>query len=250
VRKTRDLPPMPTPDDYLRLAQHAKSPAASGELARRGLVLIREGAATDPEGALLLWREVFRDHLAAGRPRSALAVARKMVRLNVLTELAHADYGRTCCALGRWIAAAQSFRLAARFAPAQRRSLHWGACAAAFEHAGMGDEALAALDKALRWSTARRPLYRAHAAAVRLDAGQSVDDLAAIVSDLELAPCGEGYGRYVLGRLFEHMNDPARARKFLREFVRRNAADPMKAASLAGELARARKSLRSLRVSR
>jgi tetratricopeptide (TPR) repeat protein len=168
-----------------------------------------------------------------------------MVRLGALSELTHADLGRACTALGWWQQAALAYRLAARFAPARRRPLHWGACAAAFDHAGMPDDALAALDRAVRWSTNTRPLHRAYAALIRTERGEPVDDVPAVLSDLELAPCGEGYGRYVLGRLYFRLGDAARARRFLREFLRRNVGDPLREATLAGEIARARRCLRA-----
>ncbi len=235
-------------DDYLRLAVQATSPSASGAFARQGLQQHRDHEPVDAEGEVLLLREVFRSHLAARRRRSAHAVARKMVRLAALPELTHADLGRACAALGRWTDAAQAYRLAARFAPARRRGLHWGASASAFAHAGQTEEALAALDRAIRWSTTARPLHRAHAAVLRVDRGENPDDLPAVVSDLELAPCGEGYGRYILGLLYLGLGERARARKYLREFLRRNLGDPLKEATLAGELQRARKSLRSALV--
>jgi hypothetical protein len=225
-------------EDFLRLAMEAASPAAAGELAQKGL---DAGAhATDPEARVLLLREVFKAHLHAGRPRSAHAVARKMVRLGALPEVTHADLGRACAALGWWLRAAQAYRLAARFAPAHRRALHWGACASALHHARRHDESLAALERATRWSTSTRPLHRGYAAVVRLDQGHPVPDLAAITDDLEGARCGEGYGRYVLGLLALAQGDTTRGQRYLREFIDRNAADPLRAATLAAELARAR----------
>src|SRR5688572_4230894 len=111
-----------------------RSQAAAGELAKQGLAHAKANE-LDPEGEVLLLREVFKAHLHAHRPRSAHAVARKMVRLGALPEVTHADLGRACAALGWWMSASQAYRLAARFAPAQRRALHWASCAAALHHA-------------------------------------------------------------------------------------------------------------------
>lgn len=230
------------PDDYLRLAVGSRSPAAAGEFAKQGLAAKPEEL--DPEGAVLLLREVFRAHLHAGRPRSAHAVARKMVRLGALPEVTHADLGRACAALGWSTRAAQAYRLAARFAPARRRAMHWAACASALHHGKKYDESLAALERAIRWSTGTRPLHRAYAALVEVDQGHEVPDLDEIVSELEAARCGEGYGRYVLGLLEIARGQEIRGRRYLREFVKRNTGDPMREATLAAEITRARRALR------
>jgi tetratricopeptide (TPR) repeat protein len=231
-------------EEYLRLAMAASSPEQAAALAREGLAVLPAG---DGEGAVLLYREIFKAHLVAGRPRSAHAVARKMVRAGALPEVTHADLGRACAALGWWARAAQAYRLAARFAPARRRSLHWAACASAFHHAALHEEALAALERALRWSTTTRPLHRGYAALVRIDRGEAVDDLDVVVADLEVARCGEGYGRYVLGRLVYARGDTQRGAGFLREFLRRNVGDPLREATLAGEIRAARTLLQQRR---
>jgi tetratricopeptide (TPR) repeat protein len=219
------------------------SPKAASALAQAGLATAPEQL--DPESRVLLLREVLKGHLHVGRVRSAHAIARKMVRAGALAELAHADLGRACAALAWWMRAAQAYRIAARFAPARRRSLHWGACASALHHAGRHDEALAALDRAIRWSSSTRPLHRAYAALVQLEMGREVDQIDEIESDLEVARAGEGYGRYVLGRLALARGDAARGKRLLREFLKRNVRDPMRRATLSGEIARARAALRS-----
>jgi hypothetical protein len=222
----------------------APSPEEALAHARNGLASLTPD---DSEGAVLLHREIFKAHLVAGRPRSAHAIARKMVRAGALTEVAHADLGRACAALGWWIRAAQAYRLAARFAPARRRALHWGACGSAFHHARHHDEAIAAFDRALRWSTTTRPLHRAQSVLVRLDRGEKVEDLDGVVADLELARCGEGYGRYVLGRLVIAGGDRRKGTTFLREFLRRNVGDALREATLAGEIRAARRLLQETR---
>lgn len=248
MRKLRDRIGPLEPEDYLRLATESHSPKAAGELARQGLLAPESKGGADPESELLLLRELFKSHVYARRPRSAHAVAKKMVRLGALPEVAHADLGRASASLGWFVRASQAYRLAARFAPAHRRALHWGACAAALHHAGRHDEALAALERAVRWSTTTRPLHRAHAALVQLDRGREVEDLAALTEELSEAKCGEGYGRYVLGLLAEARGDRVAAVGYLREFVTRNHGDLLKAATLTGELARARRVLRARRA--
>ncbi|MBI5514798.1 MAG: hypothetical protein HY909_13570 [Deltaproteobacteria bacterium] len=245
MRKLRErLGPLDA-DDYLRLALGSPSPAAAAVFAEKGLQ--GSGPAVDPEVTVLLLREVFRAHLQARRVRSAHAVARKMVALGALPEIAYADLGRACSALGWWPQAAQAYRMAARHAPARRRAMHWEAVGTALHHARRPEDALAALERAGRWALTTRPLHRAHAALVRLDGGATEVSLQGVLEDLETAPCGEGYGRYIAGLLREALGDSPRAQQHLRAFVRRNRHDATRAVTLATELRRARRTLRRLR---
>ncbi len=248
MRKQRNL----TADDYLRLAISTGSPAEAAVLAERGL-RHHGGAgdqAIDPETRLLLLREIYRAHLHARRLRSAHAIARKMVRLGVAQEIAHVDLARACATLGWWGRASQAYRIAARNAPAARRAMHWASVAAALHHAEQYDDALSALERAVRWSLATRPLHRAYMALVHLDAGRRVDEvdnLAEIVNELECARCGEGFGRYVLGLLHAAQGERERAARHLKQFVKRNADDALRSITLGAEIRRARRTLRDLR---
>jgi len=238
-----------TADDYLRLALHTGSPDAAAVYAEKGLRYASDRV--DAETRVLLLREIYRSHLYARRVRSAHAVARKMVRLGVAQEIAHVDLGRACLTLGWWMRAAQAYRIAARNAPASRRGMHWFSVGIALHHAEQSDEALGALERAVRWSTSTRALHRAYAALVRLDAGEApsdIEDLDERIDELESARCGEGFGRYVLGLLYAATGDRRRARRHLLIFIRRNHHDPMRAVTLAHELRRARLCLRALRA--
>jgi tetratricopeptide (TPR) repeat protein len=238
-----------TADDYLRLAIHTGSPAAAGAYAMKGLRDAQNRI--DPETTLLLLREIYRSHFYAGRLRSAHAIARKMVRLGVALEIAHVDLGRVCLALGWWLRASQAYRIAARNAPARRRAMHWSSVAIALHHGGDADGALSALERAIRWSLNTRPLHRAYMALVHIDAGEapeSVEGITEAIDELEVARCGEGFGRYVLGLLHAARGDDRRARAHLRIFVKRNADDPMRASTLGNELRRARATLRTIRA--
>ena len=237
-------------DDYLRLALHTGSPDAAAVYAEKGLRYVSDRV--DAETRVLLLREIYRSHLYARRVRSAHAVARKMVRLGVAQEIAHVDLGRACSTLGWWMRAAQSYRIAARNAPASRRALHWFSVGIALHHAEQTQESLSALDRAVRWSLSTRALHRAYAALVRLDGGElasDIEDFDQLIADLEAARCGEGFGRFVLGLLHAAGGDRGRARRHLVIFIRRNQLDPMRAVTLAHELRRARLCLRSLRKS-
>lgn len=244
VRKVRPM----SADDYLRLAIQTGSPDAASAYAEKGLRTVTDQA--NPETLVLLLREIYRSHLYARRLRSAHAVARKMVRVGVAQEIAYTDLARAQAALGWWHRAAESYRVAARIAPASRRAMHWGLLAAALQRQGRHAEGLSALERAARWSLGSRPLYRAQMALARLEMGASVDeidDLEERVTDLECARCGEGYGRFVLGLLYARTGDRARARRNLKQFVKRNAADPLRSLTLAWEVRRARDELRRLR---
>ncbi len=249
VRKQRNL----TADDYLRLAISTGSPAEAAVLAERGLRHHGDAAgdqAIDPETRLLLLREIYRAHLHARRLRSAHAVARKTARLGVAQEIAHVDLARACAALGWWSRAAQAYRISARTAPAARRAMHWASVAVALHHAEQYDDAMSALERAVRWSLTTRPLHRAYMALVQLDSGRRVDEienLAEVVDELECARCGEGFGRYVLGLLYAAKGERERASRHLRQFIKRNADDPLRSITLASELRRARRTLRDLR---
>lgn len=237
-----------TADDYLRLAIHSGSPADASAYAVKGLRNASDKI--DPETLLLLLREIYRSHFYAGRLRSAHAIARKMARTGTSIEVVHADLGRVCMALGWFPRAAQAYRIAARNAPARRRAMHWAFVAIALHQAGDTDGALGALERAIRWSLATRPLHRAYMALVRIDGGEApeaIEGLTEAIHELETARCGEGYGRYVLGLLYAATGNDLRARAHLRTFIKRNAGDPMRAATLAAEIRRARDTLRAIR---
>ena len=49
-------------------------------------------------------------------------------------------------------------------------------------------EASAALERAVRWGTRDKPLYKAHLALVRLAAGEALPDLQSTIHDLAAVP--------------------------------------------------------------
>jgi hypothetical protein len=71
-----------------------------------------------------------------------------------------------------------------------------------------------------------------------------VEDVRAIIEELALAPCGRGYGRFVLGHLSYAVGAWDVARRFLEAFVKRTeGARPVLALALEGELQMARTTL-------
>jgi len=101
-----------------------------------------------------------------------------------------------------------------------------------------------ALERAVRWGTHDKPLYRAHLALVRLAVGDPVDDLQSTIDDLASAPCGQGYGRFVLGHLAYAAGAWGSATRLLDAFIRRTETSrPTLGLSLSRELAMARATL-------
>jgi hypothetical protein len=100
------------------------------------------------------------------------------------------------------------------------------------------------LERAVRWGTHDRPLYRAHLALVRLAAGERVADLQTTIDALAAAPAAQGYGRFVLGHLAYASGAWDAARRYLRSFVQGTTAGrPALSIALDAELAMARATL-------
>jgi hypothetical protein len=205
-----------------------------------------------PDTEALLLRQLYLAHLdsaelGSGHLAEAARAALRMVETGVLKDIAHHDASRALAALGDREGAIAQQRMAARASPPERRSFHYWALGTLLQFAGEHEAAAAAMGRGERWAHVDRPLLRAHRAWVRLEAGHGVRALDAIVTDLERAKCGRGYGQLVLGMLRHSMGDGRRAAVHLRAFLRRNAgADPAKALTLREELQRARRVLAEL----
>lgn len=203
----------------------------------RDALSTRDAGKLDPETQVLLLRTLAVERLATGRAADALSIARRMLPFGVLTELAHHEAARAHAALQDHDAAAVADRLAARSAPPEQRAFFWWSAATHWEHAGELEQALQALRRASRWASAvGRPLYRAHAAVLRLEHGRPVRDLPSILGALEQSAQREGYGAYLLGRIAQAQGWP-RAAEHLRAFLDRHAhAEPAQRITLAFEL--------------
>ncbi len=219
----------------------ARSPAARARWARQGLAT---GAALDKTTQAMLLRQLCFAHYEAGRFSSALRVALQALELDVLCDVLHQDAARAALAEGDVKAALSHLRRAARRAPASRRAFHLWTLGSALFLLHRYAEAAAVLNRAVRWGTHDKPLYRAHLALVRIALGEHVDDLQVAIDDLASAPCGQGYGRFVLGHLAYAAGQWAAARRCLHAFVRRTeAARPALSMALHGELQMARATL-------
>ncbi|AKF03177.1 hypothetical protein [Sandaracinus amylolyticus] len=229
-------------EDFLRLALSASDAKARARWARAGLAL--DSTDLDPDTQVLLLRQLYLSHVEARRLRKAVEVAEQMASIGPLRDIAHHDAARVLAALGELSDAIVQQRLAARHAPAERRSFHlWSL--GTFQHwAGDVDDALRSLRRAERWATRDRAMIRAHSAYVRLTADLAVAELDAIVTALQKSPAREGYGQWLLGMIAYELGDRRKAAVHLRAWLRRHAApDEAKTITLREELRRARTAL-------
>jgi len=195
----------------------------------------------------MLLRQLYLAHYEARRFAKALEVARQLLQLQVLPDVAHQDAARACQALGELDTAVGHLRLAARVSPASRRAFHFWTLGGLYYLSGRHDEAVSMLSRAARWGTTDKPLYLGHAALARCARGERVTKLEQIISDLEGAPCGQGYGRFILGRLCGFAGRRREAQRYLEAFIRRTRGGrPALALALEGELADAELALVAL----
>jgi len=219
----------------------ARSPAARARWAHRGLAT--PGPLDRTTQAMLL-RQLYLSHYESGLFERAHAVAEQALELGVLLDVFRQDAARAALAEGQVDAAVAHLRVAARRGPPSRRPFHWWTLGSLLFLEHRYGEAVAALERAVRWGTHDKPLYRAHLALVRLAAGERVDDLQSMIDDLAGAPCGQGYGRFVLGHLAYAAGAWTSARRLLEAFIRRTETSrPALGLSLGRELAMARATL-------
>ena len=226
----------------LRLAVEARDVAARVRWASEGLS--RSLDDSEPDTQLLLLRQLYLAHVELKELPRAAEIAEQMTRVGSLRDTAYHDLSRIRSAMGDARGAIDAQRLAARAAPPDRRSFHLWCLATLHEHAGDLDSALDALERAESWAQRDRPLIRAHAALVELEAGRGVPDLAERLEALADSRAAEGYGQFLHGMIAHLSGDRRTAAVQLRAFLRRNAsADTAKTLTLREELRRARTAL-------
>jgi tetratricopeptide (TPR) repeat protein len=218
--------------------------ARSGTLRAR---YARQGLAAehlDPTTQAMLLRQLYLSQFEARRFRHALDLALQAVELGVLPDVLHQDAARAALAAGELDQAIGHLRMAARQGPASRRAFHWWTLGSTLFLARRYDEAIAALSRAARWGTHDKPLYRAHLALAKIAGGEAVGELQETIDALALAPCGQGYGRFVLGHLAYAAGAWPAARKYLEAFVKRTESGRVAMTiALEGELRMARATL-------
>jgi len=234
-----------SPEQHLQKAMAARSATVRAKYAKLGLAA---RARLDRTTQAMLLRQLYLAHFEARKFGPARDVAVQLLRLQVLTDVAHQDAARACQALGDIHSAIGHLRLAARSGPASRRAFHLWTLGGLLYLQGRYAQATSALTRAARWGTSDKPLYLGHLALARCAQGETMADLDAIIDELAAAPCGQGYGRFVLGRLCVYARRQAEAVRYLEAFVRRTLGGRLALSiALAPELSEAKRALAAMR---
>src|SRR6478609_5840075 len=239
--------PRPTPELLLRKATLARTSGTRAKYAERGLAF---SSGLDRTTRALLLRQLYLSHMEARRFAEAFTIAEQMILADVMPDVARQDAARACLGLDERERAVEHLRLASRVSPAARRAFHLWTLGSILYLMGHYREAAGALMRASRWGTTEKPLYLAQAALARCAAGEgSADaDLGLLRERLAEAPCGQGYGQFVLGELAYETGDFTAARQYLRMFVKRTTSGRVALeVALSGEIAHARRLLRAMR---
>src|SRR5262245_32234841 len=200
------------PEFMLRKATLARTPVARAKYATRGLS--HDGAVDRTTRAMLL-RQLYLSHMEGRRFEEALSVAEQMLTSAVMPDVARQDAARACLGLGDREGAIVHLRIASRVSPPARRAFHLWTLGSVLVLAGQHREAAGALARAARWGTTDKPLYRAQLALARRAAGEPAGGLTTARERLEEAPCGQGYGQFVLGALAFEQGDHLAAERYL-----------------------------------
>ncbi len=240
--KVQERPPArpPTAEDSLARAVAARTASTRARHARAGL----SAPKLEDDTRALLLRQLYLAHFETHRFAKARTVAEEAISTGELVDVGHQDAARAAFAMGDLDGALVHLRAAARVGPVARRGFHHWTIGSYLYVSGRYAEAASALERAHRWSTNERPLYRAHWTLAELAGGAIVEDARTHLHELANVPCGQGYGRFVLGMLAMALGDRAPARKYLEAFVKRTTEQrPILATSLGAELALARDTL-------
>jgi len=240
--------PAATPEAMLRKASLATTAGLRAKYALRGLG--HRGTVDRTTRAMLL-RQLYLSHMESRRFEEALGVAEQMVHLDVMPDVARQDVARAHLGMQQVDEAIRHLRLASRSCPPSRRAFHLWTLGSVLCLSGRPREAISALSRAVRWSTTDRPLYRAQLALAKIACDEDPGDLNDLRDRLADAPCGQGYGKFVLGELSYHMKADAEAIEYLSEFIRRSTGGRVAlAVALEAEVSRARTLLRRLKQRR
>jgi tetratricopeptide (TPR) repeat protein len=240
-----------TPELLLRKATLARTSVTRAKYAQRGLA---HGSPLDHTTRVLLLRQLYLSQMEGRRFAEALVIAEQMVETSVMPDVARQDAARACLGLGEREKAIEHLRIGSRVSPPARRAFHLWTLGTTLYFQEDYAAAATAFERAFRWGTTARPLYRAQLVLARLALGRKlsprgVSALAEARRDLEAATCGQGYGRFVLGELAHRQGDRGAARSYFEEFIARSDTGRVALrVSLSAELARARHLLSALDV--
>jgi tetratricopeptide (TPR) repeat protein len=233
-----------TPESLLQKATLARSPDVRAKYARRGLSLLPKVDATT---RAMLLRQLYLSQIEARAFEEALSSALEMVATGVMPDVARQDAARACLGLGRRREAVAHLRIAGRVSPASRRAFHFWTLGTVLYLSGQERLALGPLARATRWGTRDKPLYHAQLALAQLAAGEAVPEFGELRERLAEAPCGRGYGQFVLGEMAFVEGDYEAARQYLSAFQRRTAHGRVaQQVALEGELRRTSELLSSM----
>jgi tetratricopeptide (TPR) repeat protein len=236
--------PAVTPELLLRKATLARTAITRAKYAQRGLA---HDAPLDHTTRVLLLRQLYLSHMEGRRFADALSIAEQMLQTSVMPDVARQDAARACLGLGDREKAIEHLRIGSRVSPPARRAFHLWTLGSVLYLEGRYPDACGALSRAARWGTTDKPLYLAGLGLARLAAGEAVseDELAGLRERLSDAPCGQGYGQFVLGELCFALRDHAGAVRYLRAFLKRvtNGRVALQV-SLSGEIKRAKQLIR------
>ena len=199
----------------------ARTPATRARHAKAGLATRQR---LEPTTQAMLLRQLYLALYEKRRFDEAHDIALQALSCEVLSDVLHQDAARAALANGDVDEALAHLRTAARRSPASRRPFHLWTLGSTLFLMQRYPEAISALERATRWGTHDKPLYRAHLALATLAAGVAVTDLQPTIDALANAPCGQGYGRFVLGHLAYAAREWDAARKYLEAFVRKAEA--------------------------
>jgi len=232
-----------TPELLLRKATLARTSVTRAKYAQRGLA---HGAPLDHTTRVLLLRQLYLSHMEGRRFADALAIAEQMLATTVMPDVARQDAARACLGLGEREKAIEHLRIGSRVSPPARRAFHLWTLGTVLYLEGRYTDACGALSRAARWGTTDKPLYLAGLGLAQLAAGEEPDDdLAELRERLSDAPCGQGYGQFVLGELCFALEDYAGAVRYLRAFLKRVTGGRVALqVSLSGEITRSRSLIR------
>ena len=230
-----------SPEECLQKAMAARTASSRARYARLGL---SSRSPLDRTTHAMLLRQLYLSLYEARRFDRAHEVAVQALELGVLPDVLHQDAARACLSAGDLDGALQHLRAAARRGPPSRRAFHHWTLGSILFIAHRYDEAISSLTRAARWATRDRPLYAAHLALAKIARGATVDDLQDTIDQLSHAPCGQGYGRFVLGHLAYAAGEWTAAKRYLEAFVKRtSSARPAMGIALEGEMRMARATL-------
>lgn len=229
------------PEEYLRKAMSARSARSRAMYAKRGLAW---RAPLDRTTHAMLLRQLYLSLYEERQFRKAYTVVMQALELNVLPDVLNQDAARAALASGDVEGALAHLRAAARRGPASRRPFHLWTLGSTLFLMHRYAEAAAALTRAVRWGTKDKPLYRAHLALTQIAIGEEVGDLQETITALAEAPCGQGYGRFVLGHLAYAAGEWKVAKRYLEAFLKRTSASrPALGIALEGEVRMTRATL-------